>query len=221
MRLHEKYRPTGLTDVVGQRIDGLRSLVRTPYPTCVMLEGVTGTGKTSAAFALAADLGAHDDGFGQTLWTISGADFNMDALNHYFGSSTPFRFRASSYHVLVIEELEWVHPQVQRKCKDAFERILKEYRAIVVATSNDATGLELALRDRFRDHWYVFGSGRPFAESCQYRLIQIWYAEAGAVDMPYGWQQWGWVEKEFSMRRALDEMAGALRKLESREGVGV
>ena len=61
MKFNEKYRPKTLSEVVGQPIGPLEEFARDPYPTCIALEGPTGTGKTSAAIALAADLGAYDD----------------------------------------------------------------------------------------------------------------------------------------------------------------
>jgi len=74
----------------------------------------------------------------------------------------------------------------------------------VIATSNDASRLEKALRHRFR--CYTFGAGGPFAEACVERLAAIWQRETGGLDLPCGWQSWGWDGDEFSMRLALDLM---------------
>lgn len=59
MRLADRYRPTTLSDVVGQPpVRLLRAFAIEPYPACFLLEGGPGTGKTSAAYALANDLDA-------------------------------------------------------------------------------------------------------------------------------------------------------------------
>ena len=59
-------------------------------------------------------------------------------------------------------------------------------RLIVVATSNDASGLDEALLQRFEV--FPFSAGPKFAKACQERLAWIWQQEAGSV-LPCGW---GW-----------------------------
>ena len=61
-------------------------------------------------------------------------------------------------------------------------------RLIVVATSNDASGLDEALLQRFEV--FPFSAGPTFAEACQERLAWIWEQEAGpGVPMPLGWSK--------------------------------
>src|SRR5262245_55365176 len=59
MNLTEKYRPRTLADVVGQpwATEQLREFTANPVSCAFLFEGATGTGKTSAALALAHDLG--------------------------------------------------------------------------------------------------------------------------------------------------------------------
>ena len=82
-------------------------------------------------------------------------------------------------------------------------------RVIIIATSNDASRLEKALRHRFRT--YCFGGGPPFASACYDRLPKIWGGEAGDIPMPSDWQRWGWDGESFSMRLALDMLEEHLR----------
>ena len=90
-------------------------------------------------------------------------------------------------------------------------------RLIVVATSNDASGLDEALLQRFEV--FPFSAGPIFAEACRERLACIWEREAGAgVPMPLGMEQMGWRKENYSMRRALTALGAAL-ELRREEGV--
>ena len=80
-------------------------------------------------------------------------------------------------------------------------------------TSNNAMRLEKALRHRFKT--YTFSAGVCFAEAACERMTWVWQQEAGGeVDLPHGWQKWGWDGDEFSMRKALDTMQDHLVLLE-------
>ncbi len=60
-----KYRPKNLSEVLGQSevVRALRLFVAQPYPTSFLFHGDTGVGKTSAAVAMAYELGiAVDEG---------------------------------------------------------------------------------------------------------------------------------------------------------------
>jgi replication-associated recombination protein RarA len=199
---------------VGQPLGPLKALVARPEPCCVLLEGPTGCGKTTAAYALAQAVGCYQDQWFETVYTVCGADFNAETVRHYFGGNTPFRLiPPGGWHVLVIEELEQLHPKVQQLCKDALERRLGHYRCIVVATSNNAMALQKALRHRFKT--YTFSAGTCFAEAACERMAWVWQQEAGQdVDLPHGWRNWGWDGEEYSLRRGLDTMQDHLALLE-------
>jgi DNA polymerase III gamma/tau subunit len=57
--LVEKYRPRTLADLIGQpdAVEQLTLWLADPYPVAFLFEGESGTGKSSAALALAHDLG--------------------------------------------------------------------------------------------------------------------------------------------------------------------
>ena len=114
------------------------------------------------------------------------------------------------WHILLIEELELiVSRHVNAALKDELAEQHIPERLIVVATSNDASGLDEALLQRFEV--FPFSAGPTFAEACQERLAWIWQQEAGPeVPLPLGVQQMGWRNGSFSMRRAMTALGGAL-----------
>jgi len=172
-----------------------------------LLEGETGTGKSTAAHALANDLGC-DAGWLQSCHTVCGADLTAETVRHYFGPESPFRFAApgKGFHVLIVEELEYLNPTVAVLLKDALERIVSQRKLIVVATSNDSSKItSKALRHRFQI--FFMESGEGFAAAVNDRLPIIWGGSMGAdVPMPVGWQSWGWDGEAFSARLAIDTL---------------
>jgi len=224
MRLYEKWRPRNLTDILGQpAVRSLEQFACEPYPSVLILEGDSGTGKTCAAMILADMLG--DSGwFGSTIYKLNGADLNVETARRFFdpppSGDSPFRYQvaADKFHVLRIEELEWVSPQCQRYLKEAIEEAQRRWRVIVVATSNDASRLEKALRHRFKP--YSFSAGPVFSDAINEWLPTVWVGEVGAnVELPYCWETFGWEDDHFSARLALDRLEAHVlqARSESRE----
>lgn len=204
MKLSEKYRPKFLSEVCGQpEVRKLQGFVRNPYPSCWLLESGPGTGKTSCAYALAADLGCTDDWSG--LHTVVASRFGVDEASKMFFQTLPLRpMQGRGWKVLVIEELEYLSPSCVNVLKVALEHQLPA-KTVVVATSNDTTKLPVALYERFTVLY--FNSGPEFAEASQDTLLEIWAEESGNAPLPACWSSWGWYGNDsFSFRRALDEM---------------
>ena len=148
--------------------------------------------------------------YGPTV--VSGPDFNAAKLRDLFGDDSLFRYRRQGWHVLIIEEMEFIHGTAQDLAKDSLERQVARWKLIVVATSNTTKSLKSALVDRFDA--YPFGAGQSFATACYVRLAWIWGQETDRP-LPKDWKTWGWEqdgkELEFSMRRALRMMQRYLR----------
>jgi DNA polymerase III delta prime subunit len=199
-----------LDEVVGQPavIRRLKQLVASPQPCCLLFEGLGGVGKSAAAKALIQDLGVCPF---SGLVEYSASNLTMEEVRRLFGQT--FRLRpmtGSPWHVLLVEELELiVSRNVSAALKDELSEQHMPERLIVVATSNDASGLDEALLQRF--DVFPFSAGPTFAEACQERLALIWEQEAGAgVPMPLGMEQMGWRNGDYSMRRAMTALGGAL-----------
>jgi len=204
VKLSEKYRPSLLSQVAGQRaVRVLQGWLLEPYPACFCLEGAPGTGKTSTAFALANELGCEDEFSGREV--VIGSELSVDAARTLFQRTlrcTPLQpLKVPAWHCLIIEELELVSPQCVTFLKVALETGLPA-RCVVVATSNNTAKLPQALRERFT--LLSFGSGEAFANEAGDVVAAIWDAETHGEPLPAGWQSWGWEGDSYSMRAALD-----------------
>jgi hypothetical protein len=207
MNLAEKYRPRVLADLVGQSCGRhLRAFVERPYRCCLLFEGPGGVGKTSAAMCVAHALGCVDEMSGLMVQGCS--DLGIDQAREVFRTLSLRPFAGRGWRVLVLEELEWLHPQVQRFLKVGLETLLP-VKCIVVATSNDVGRLDGPLLQRFSRH--EFEGGRLFREMSRERLHAIWKHETGLDVLPPASPSWGDVGGgRFSMRVALNRMSDAV-----------
>jgi MoxR-like ATPase len=220
MNILEKYRPRCLDDIVGQDRPAryLKHLVANPRPCCVMCEGPTGVGKSASAYALAHELGCFRDEWFTTYHIVDGNEISPDVLRKWFRSAdSPLTVRApGGWHVLVFEELELVSPRAQQGMKSLLDAGNLPSRTIVVATSNDASRLETACRDRFRPILH-FSGGPEFGRAALDRVSWIWSQERPDQRLPIGWGSFGWEGDTFSMRRCLAELEAELVMAECEE----
>ena len=209
MRLTEQYRPKTLADVVGQPVvqRHLMPLVRRPAASCWLLTGSGGTGKTSAAHAVAHELGV--DPF-YDFHEYPACDLTIDECRRLFTGTLRYR-PLKGWKVLLVEELD-------RVASDAVLQFLKHHlepkrmpeRLIVLATSNDVSGLDAA----FLQRWQVvqFADGVPFHQAIHARLRLLW-AELSQAPLPPEARNWGRDGEGWSMRVALDELENHLSAL--------
>ena len=209
MRAQERFRPQRLSDLRGQPavVASLKAFLDNPYSTAMMFCGGTGTGKTTTAMILSECLG--DNGWwGKSTYLRVGSGFSIEVCRNLFDAdTTPFRFCVTKgkFHVLRIEELERLHPNVQNELKQSLEDAVRRYRLIVVATSNDTSRLEPALLHRFEMHHFLCGD--PFADAINVWMPEVWLEVAGGrVPMPFGWETFGWDGESFYARLALDRL---------------
>jgi len=208
MRVAQKYAPKTLSEIVGQPavVRRLQRLADNPYPCCVLCEGPGGVGKSATASALIHDLNVDS----LMVESVSAPDLSIERVRMLFGHTFRLRPMFGNWHVLLIEEMELiVSRHVSAALKDNLSEQNMPPHLIVVATSNDASGLDEALLQRFLV--FPFGSGPSFAESCEDRLRWIWSQEVGPDDpMPHSACDSGWRNNTYSMRRAIASLEAAV-----------
>jgi DNA polymerase III delta prime subunit len=128
----------------------LTEYAATPYPEVFLLSGDTGVGKTSAAWALAADLGCNVDSdpseFGG-VFSIPSGEHNVDALRDIWPAlwGCPFD-SARGWKVLIVNEVEQVSAKVELLWLDRLEDLPP--RTVIIFTTNAVESLPARFRDR-------------------------------------------------------------------------
>lgn len=204
MRLWEKHRPKRLDGITGQPgISYLKAVAADPGPQCVMIEGSPGVGKTTACLALAREIGCSDEWSG--FYVMPATELTIDVCRDLFQHRLRMvPMEGDGWHVLLIEEMETcTSSAVSRFLKVALDTGFPK-KTIVLATSNDTSGIDPALQQRFTI--LRFGSGAAFHSACQDRLRAIWHEESKSTTVPPALATWGLSEAGFSFRQALNDL---------------
>lgn len=218
MRLYTDWQPTNLSELVGQPCTTrLKHFLAHPRNDALLLHGPSGTGKTSALEIIAATLGDEHGAF-PTVYRTNGTKFCLELAERFFEEdSTPFRFASGPYwHLLLLEEVEWLHKQVINYMKDSLEKTLRHptRKIIIVATSNDISAFKKngsrAFLDRFKQ--YEFTADLTFATACFKRLAQVCAIEG--IPQPDYSAAFDEADGSFSMRRAMDCIEDAKQNAE-------
>ncbi len=84
---------------------------KTDHPFRVPADAIPG--KSAAADCFLHEIGCYQESGWDSAYIEAGPDFDIATARHYFGPETPFRYvAAGGWHVLLIEELEWLHSTV-------------------------------------------------------------------------------------------------------------
>lgn len=177
--LIEKYRPTRLRTIFGQPqiVRRLQAFARAPYPAAFLFTGETGTGKTSAALALAAELGCdlEQKDFGGVQMLASGEQ-SAEAVRECCARMWLSPMCGSGWKVFILNEAERMHVQAETIWLDRLENIPP--KTVVVFTSNHAAKLSPRFRDRCVHLPFQSGAKR-LHESARTLLTKVWRAETG------------------------------------------
>lgn len=177
--LVERYRPLTFLAMWGQK-DAVRLLKRfakEPYPTAFLFGGETGTGKTTAALALARQLGCDvAQGEWGGVWEIASGEQSADAVRETGRRMCLKVPQGSGWKVIVVNEADRMSRPAEMIWLDLLEHLPR--KTVVVFTTN-APG---TLPTRFRDRCIrVRFASEPLllrATACRF-AARVWQAETG------------------------------------------
>jgi len=179
--LTERYRPRTLDAIRGQpdAVRVLRRFAASPYPTALMFEGETGTGKTTAALSLAEALGCDltqkPSEFGGVCQIASGEQ-TADAVRDTYRMMWNCPMFGSGWKVVIVNEADRMNVAAETVWLDRLENI--PARTVIVFTTNHLQKLSARFRDRSTRLTFESDAGR-LRESVHDLLAAIWKAETG------------------------------------------
>lgn len=177
--LTEKYRPQSFRAVVGQKaaIDQLKAFVAAPYPTAFVFAGETGTGKTSAAVALATELGVDKN---WSLHRISAGEMDAEAVNLAL-RSLRFVSPGGGWKLVLCDEADSMSAKAKQMWLSALEELSE--KSVIVFTTNHLGRFE----PRFLDRCVTIKFESNLADhvqDAQALVNAIWKAETGQRHAP-------------------------------------
>ena len=212
MTLTEKYRPRRLADLLGQPwvVDQLQLFLESPHSTAFCFAGPTGTGKTSAALCLAAELGILvEQAEYSGLWQIASGEQTGETVRRMMERLRVTPLMGSGWRCLVVNEADCLTPNAAYVWLDALENLPP--RTVVVFTTNELKRLPQRLRDRCECFEFQAGA-LTLRPDLQALAARVWAAEVGGpcpdVETfgPVGDER-----GEVSFRRLLQRMEPAVR----------
>ncbi|HYA32988.1 MAG TPA: AAA family ATPase [Candidatus Bathyarchaeia archaeon] len=171
----EKYRPRTLSEVRGNHkaVEELRkwALDWPSEKTTALLYGKPGTGKTSAALALANDMGW------QLLELNASDKRTQGAVNAAVGAASRNASLQSARKLILLDEIDNLHGSADRGGAKAVTELVKKTREPVILTANELHGVSSTLRSYCK--LIAFFAVRE--ESAQKALVDIWHNERREV----------------------------------------
>jgi replication-associated recombination protein RarA len=222
LSLTEKYRPQTLADLRGHPmiVKMLQSFCRKATSKAFIFHGPPGSGKTSAAYALARELGCDFSVKPLAtggLFEVASGELNADTVREMFKTTLCYRpFFGSGWKVLLCNEADAMSKQASVIFLDVLEHLPE--KTVVIFTTNDIAGFESRLKQRCEVHAFKtpargFDQPESLAETAAQSLIDdVWQAELGHNHSPRladldGWKDAGYV----SFRSVLSALEPLIR----------
>ena len=177
--LTERYRPLTLADICGQEeaVGVLSRFAQRPYSTAYLFDGETGTGKTSAALALANALGCDltKQEFGG-VYTISSGEQSPEAVKETYRMMYNCPWHGSGWTVVIVNEADRMSSPAETVWLDRLESLPQ--KTVVIFTTNHAAKLSQRFQDRCTR--LTFASKAEELHSAAFHLaVKVWKAETG------------------------------------------
>jgi replication-associated recombination protein RarA len=231
LSLTEKYRPKTLAAMRGNPliVRMLALFVKNPCSKAFLLSGPAGTGKTSAAYAMAGDLGCDFTATPKEcggIFEIASGELTADNVREMFRTSLAYRpFYGSGWKVLIANEADNMSNQAQFVLLDILENLPP--KTVVVFTTNEPEKLPARFRQRCECHTFktpARGFEEPATPSeiaAQALIDDVWRAELGHNHSPSlqdldGWKDGGNISFR-SVLAALEPMIRAQREIDMEE----
>jgi DNA polymerase III delta prime subunit len=150
MSLSEKYRPLRIQDFVGldkaKRI--VSGFIATPYQSAWLFVGASGTGKTTMALALAAEIPAE-------LHHIPARECTLEAVQDvcrrcHYSPRQPDNWQPVRFHVVLIDEADQMSNAAQLALLSKLDATAFPPNTIFIFTCNATDGLEKRFLSRCR-----------------------------------------------------------------------
>ena len=144
MDLLDKYRPSTLSDVIGNRkaVEELRKWAQSwPHDKkAALLYGKPGTGKTSSAIALATDMGW------EAIELNASNQRTQHVINKIAGEASRAQSLFGGRRLIVLDEVDNLHGNADRGGARAVTELVKKTGQPVILIANDLYGVTPALR---------------------------------------------------------------------------
>lgn len=176
--LAEKYRPLRIQDFIGleKQKQILGKFAVNPYPSAWLFVGPSGTGKTSAGLALAAEIPAE-------LHHIPARECTLEAIQDvcrrcFYMPRMENDWQACKMHLVLIDEADSMTPAAQLAMLSKLDATAFPPNTAFVLTANSTETLEQRFLSRCRCLQFSnYGMGSSIAEL----LSQIWDRETGGA----------------------------------------
>jgi len=160
----------------------LNGFVANPHPTAFLCEGETGTGKTTAALALAGELGCAVEQveFGG-VWSIASGEQSADAVREMYRRLHLTTMYGSGWKVAIVNEADRMSKAAETIWLDALENLPS--RSVVVFTTNFSNALPSRFKDRCIRLRFVADPARLRADA-KLLVEGVWRQESGRSPSP-------------------------------------